>query len=518
MKRFNPAVIVVAVVCSGVSMAPFVSLTSERFGWQAFTQAYQTVAIPAVARVQGKGVFFTSRVELFHPSGGDKEVLVTFTPRADLGGMSRTAVVPLPGDTLLDVTDPLAVWFGFTGNETAVGSLLLELRDDGGAPSADDQLLAQSVVFAQQDDGSEFGQFFPALREADALVAGQVGYLASTVNAQVYRVNVGLMGLMNGTQVTVTPQDPIGTALAASKTFNLDNGDNRQLNNIFNVFGIGPRDDIVVAVEVSSGMALAYASILDGNIAYDGTSDPTTILPAIGGAPQVTLLEVGPIQGFNEFSGSASVTNHSLGEAVVRAEFFARGQPGVAASTTFTIPGGGTLGFEDIVGELFAIQGVGALSLTTQNDTLISASGREFALFRDDQGEVEGTAGQLIPGMLPGELLDPGATYHLLGLREVESQGGLERSHLAAFNPGTTTVTLNVEVYDGATGRSEGEADLRVRGGELIQRNSIIAFINPGQDGEVKRLEVKATGPVYVRAFRVNRDGDPITIPPQREE
>ena len=518
MKRFNPSVVAVAVICSGISMAPFVSLTSEDFGWQAFTQAYRTVAIPAVARVEGSGAFFTSRVELFNSSGGDKEVVVTYTPRADLGGASRTAVVPLPGDTLLEVADPLSAWFGFSGNETAVGSLLLELRDEGEQLSADDMLLAQSVVFAQNDDGSEFGQFFPALREADALGPGEVGYLASAVNAQVYRVNVGLMGLMNGTQVIVTPQDPIGTDLAAGRTFNLDNGGNRQLNNIFNVFGLAPRDNIVVAVEVRSGVALAYASILDGNIVYDGTSDPTTILPAIFGAPEVTLLEVGPIQGFNEFSGSASVTNHSSGDAVVLAEFFARGQPGVAADTTFTIPGGGTMGFDDIVGELFAIQGVGALRLTTQNGTLISASGREFALFRDGQGEVAGTAGQLIPGMLPSELLAPGATYHLLGLREVESLSGLERSHIAAFNPGSATVTLNVEVYDGATGRSEGDIDLTVRGGELIQRNSIIAVVNPGHNGDVKRLEVEATGPVYVRAFRVNRDGDPITIPPQRDE
>ena len=282
MRRFSPVALVVAVVCSGASMAPFVSLTSERFGWQAFTQAYQTVAIPAVARVQGSGAFFTSRIDLFHTGGGDKEVVVTYTPRADLGGTVRTAVVLLPGDTQLEVTDPLAAWFGFSGDDPAVGSLLLELRDDGG-PASGDSLLAQSVVFARNDDGSEFGQFFPAQREADALVAGQVGYLATTVNAQVYRVNVGLMGLMNGTQVVVTPEDPVGTPLAAGQTFDLDAGDNRQLNNIFNVFQLAPRDNIQVAVEVTSGMALAYASVLDGNIVYDGTSDPTTILPVTAG-------------------------------------------------------------------------------------------------------------------------------------------------------------------------------------------------------------------------------------------
>ena len=480
--------------------------------YQVFNPPSQAVAIPAVARVQGSGAFFTSRVDLFNPSGQNRQVDVTYTPRADLGGTPLTEVVSLPANTQLSVTDPLAAWFGFSGSDSAVGSLLLELRGGGS------DLLAQSVVFARNSDGSEFGQFFPALRETDALAAGQVGYLASTVNAQVYRVNVGLMGLADGTQVTVTVQERIGTPLAAGQSFALDRGDSRQINNIFNFFHIPPTDDVVVAVEVTSGKALAYASILDGNIAYTGTNDPTTVLPVTGGAPVVTLLELGPIQGLNEFSGSASVTNFSQTQASVRADYFARGTPGVNQSTTFTVPAGRTMGYEDIVGDLFGLQGVGTLRLTSLNGTLLAATGREFAIYRNQQGQVVGTAGQDIPGMLPGELIQAGATYHLLGLREVNDQGGRERSHIAAFNPGSATVTLTVELYDGATGASEGQTTLTVRGGELVQTNSIIPVINPNHGGRDKRLEVSATGPLYVRAFRVNRDGDPITIPPQRAD
>lgn len=483
--------------------------------FQVYNPPAEIVAIPAVARVQGSGAFFTSRVDMLHTGAGDREVAVTYTPRADVGGQPRTAVVPLPAGEQLSVTDPLAAWFGFSGSTPAVGSLLLELRNTGGSPSTD-TLLAQSVVFARNDDGREFGQFFPAFRERDALEAGEVGYLATTVNAQVYRVNVGLMGLANGTQVTVTPQDRVGSPLAAGQTFSLDRGDNRQLNNIFNVFHLPPQDNIVVAVQVSAGRALAYASVLDGNIVYAGTNDPTTILPAAGGAPEVTLLELGPIQGLNEFSGSASITNFSAGQAVVRADFYLRGTPGVRASTTLTIPAGVTLGFEDMVGDLFGLQGVGTVRLTTENGTRIGAVGREFAIYRNSQGEIVGTAGQLIPGMLASELLAAGTRYNLLGLREAESQGARERSHIAAFNPGSSPVTLTVELVDGATGVSEGQTQLTVRAGELIQTNGIIAVINPGQNGQVKRLEVRSTGPLYVRAFRVNRDGDPITIPPQR--
>jgi hypothetical protein len=486
--------------------------------FKVFDPPSRAIAIPAAARVQGSGAFFTSRVDLLHTGSVNREVHVTYTPRADLGGSVRTAVVPLPASTQLSVTDPLAAWFGFSGSTPAVGSLLLELTAVGGGPATGDLLLAQSVVFARNPDDTEYGQFFPALAEEDALAAGETGYLATTVDAEVYRVNVGLMALADGTTVTVTPQDRIGTPLAPAQTFSLDRGGNRQLNNIFRVFNLPPQDNIVVAVRVTAGLALAYSSVLDGNLVYPGTSDPTTILPVTAGAPQVTLLELGPITGLNEFSGSASVTNFSSGQAAVRADFFARGAPGVADTATFTIPGGDTVGFDDLVGDLFGLQGVGTVRLTTTNSTLISASGREFAIFRDGQGVVDGTAGQAIPGLLPADRVDPGVVYHLLGLREVSSAAGRERSHIAAFNPGTAPVTLAVEVVDGATGRSEGTTNLTVRAGELIQVNSIIAVVKPGQDGQVKRIEVTATGPAYVNAFRVNKDGDPVTIPPQRGE
>jgi len=478
--------------------------------YQVFSPPRRSMAIPAAARVQGNGAFFTSRVDLFHPGSGVQEVAATFVPRADIGGAARSATVSVPANTQLGVTDPLGTWFGFAGNQTAVGSLLLDV--DGG------DLLAQSVVFARNDDGTEFGQFFPAFSEDDALAAGEVGYLASAVNARVYRVNVGLMGIEDGTVVTVTPQARIGTPLATGQTFTLDRGDNLQLNNVFNVFGLQPRDNIVIAVRVDAGKALAFASILDGNLVYPGTSDPTTILPVTGGAQQVTLLELGPITGLNEFSGSAVVTNFSSSSATVKADLFARGTPGIAATTTFTIPGGESRGFEDMVGELFSRQGVGTVRLTTQNGTLIAATGREFAIYRGGQGQVTGTAGQLIPGMLPDDRLESGVRYHVLGLCEVDNAAGRERSHIAAFNPGTGLATLKVEVFDGATGTSEGSTNLTVRAGELIQTNSIIAVVNPGQNGNPKRLEVTASAPLYVRAFRVNKDGDPVTIPPQRVE
>ncbi|PWB72519.1 MAG: hypothetical protein C3F15_10990, partial [Holophagae bacterium] len=74
--------------------------------YEVFAPPSNAVAIPAVARVQGSGAFFTSRVDLFNPSGQGRQVDVTYTPRADLGGTPLTEVVSLPAHTQLSVTDP----------------------------------------------------------------------------------------------------------------------------------------------------------------------------------------------------------------------------------------------------------------------------------------------------------------------------------------------------------------------------------------------------------------------------
>jgi len=74
-------------------------------------------------------------------------------------------------------------------------------------------------------------------------------------------------------------------------------------------------------------------------------------------------------------------------------------------------------------------------------------------------------------------------------------------------------------MYDGASGAHEGESNylIQIDGHELTQVNGIIGKINPSQDGTPKRLELTVDAPVFLRAFRVNQDGDPITIDPHQE-
>jgi hypothetical protein len=273
--------------------------------------------------------------------------------------------------------------------------------------------------------------------------------------------------------------------------------------------------DVVIEVEVVTGSGLAYASVLDGSGSYGGTSDPTTILPVSGGMAKVTLLEIGSIQGLNEFSGSASITNYSERTAAVRAEFFQRDDPGVMVTQNLSIPAGETLGFADLGADLFGVSGdVGTVVLTTTNGTEIGATGREFAIFRGDHGDVVGTAGQLIAGQTQDDRLDVGQTYHFIGLRQGGGGGAIERSHFAVFNSAATDVQVVVRLFDGASGDFEGEGSWIVPSSTLIQVNNVIRQINSNHDAGEKRIEVEVNRRVFMNAFRVNPWGDPVTLSP----
>jgi hypothetical protein len=319
------------------------------------------------------------------------------------------------------------------------------------------------------------------------------------------------MALEDGTTVTWTPVGPIGTALAPGREVALDRGGSTQLNDVAGLFGLGNRSEFMMEMAVASGAAVGYVSVLDGKGAYTGTSDPTTVLP-VTPASRITLLEVGAVTSLNQFSGSALIANHSNRVAEVRADFFVRSVPGVTASSTLSLGAGEIRGYEDVVGELVGQDNVvGTLVLTATNGTVISAIGREFAVFTDGQGAVTGTAGQLMPGLTDDDLLTAGRTYDVIGLVDRESASGPERSHLGAFNPGPADATLTVALFS-ADNQAEGSIQRLVRAGELVRLNNIVRVVNPGQDGEVKRLEISVSAPLHVLGYRVNGTGDPVTL------
>ncbi len=463
--------------------------------------------LPAVARAPGAGTTFITRWNLANTGPRDVELQLEYTPRADQSGDPVTATAVIPAGELIETDDPLADYFGLVSGR-AVGAV--DIRPVGQGIGA---VKLHSTVIANQPDGSQYGQFFPTVDVVDALETGESALFSTTHDAGRYRVNAGVMALVDGTRVLVQPVDPTDVALALGSIIDLDANQSAQVNDLATTFNLGDRSDYLVKLVVQTGSATGYVSVLDG-LGGAGTSDPTTIFAERSSNTRVTLLELGSIVGLNEFSGSATVTNLGAGQTLIRADFYRRGVPGVESSRELTLPPGTATGYADFMDEVFGIQGdVGTVVLTVLSGGPIAATGREYAIFRGGGGAVEGTAGQRIPGLLDEDLLTPGSIWHFIGLRQRQTPEGTERSHIAIFNPGDADVDVTIDLFGASTGASpEGSITRTVRAGELIQINNIVNVIAPGQTGEVRRLELTTTGEVFAQAFRVNASGDPITI------
>jgi hypothetical protein len=473
----------------------------------------ELIAVPAVARVRGRGAFFTSTAYLMNAGDTDLDLAMTFTPRMDMAGASMTLNYTIGRGVMEKIGDPLGTLFGLSEEEKAVGSLLVEVIN--GSP---EDLLIQTFVSAEAESGEAYGTYFPAIRTGDALGANEVGYLTTTENPSVYRVNVGVMASADATEVKITPVTRMRQSLAEAVTFDLNAGENTHINNVHGFFGIGPVADVLIEVAVQTGRAVAYATVLDGKGSYSGTSDPTTVLPIVHGSEKVTLLEIDSIEGIDEFSGSATLVNHSDWEAEVRADFFERGIPGVTRSQILTLRPGEALGYGDFVGEVFGISStVGSVVLNSLNGGLISATGREFAIQRDQSGQqIIGTAGTQLPGLDDSDLLAPGGIWHVFGMRQMMAAGERVRSHLAVFNPGLESARITISLFNGSDGVAEGSRSWIVEGQELIHINSLMKKINSEVDGKEKRVEISVDRSVYLHVFRVNTWGDSVTLRAER--
>jgi hypothetical protein len=469
----------------------------------------EIISVPAVARLRGRGAFFTSRLNLMNTGETELNLEVTFTPRRDTEGPSLTTQLALAPGIMRTIDDPLDTLFGFATDDGGVGSLMIDVA--GG--SAGD-LIAQSFVTAELDSGEEYGTFFSATRSGQALSKSEVAYLTTTDDPSSYRVNVGLMALADDTEIRVAPVLRVGERMVPAVSFELDRGENAQINDIHRSFSIGSVADVMVEIAIASGRAIAYATVVDGNRTYAGTSDPTTIQPIGAGSERVSLLEIGSVQGIDQFSGSATVVNLSDREAEVRADFYERGIPGLSRSATIAIAAGDAVGYRDFLSEVFGIDDrVGTVVLESLNGVRISATGREFASIRDQHSdEILGTAGTQLPGLTESDVLTAGRTWHVIGLRQMMAGNEQARSHLAAFNPGSQSARLTVRLFDGESGLLEGSRYWIIESQELIHINNVLRKINGSVDGEEKRIEVTVDRPVYFQAYRVNTWGDSVTL------
>jgi len=139
---------------------------------------------------------------------------------------------------------------------------------------SDRPLVLSARTYNDTPDGT-FGQYLPALTEADALTYGQIGVLPQLKNSGNFRTNVGAVNLGQAAcTVRIRMYGASGDQVGNEKHFSVPPGEWVQQNDVFAFTSSGIQDIAYATVEVvtQGGLVWLYGSVVDG-----GTGDPTTI-------------------------------------------------------------------------------------------------------------------------------------------------------------------------------------------------------------------------------------------------
>ena len=387
-------------------------------------------SFPAAADGTGVGgVRWSTRASLVNPTDDAIVADLTFRPgdeRADAGPDHGLEVPPHSQR----VIDNLVATAGATGT----GGVNLRSSGDG--------LIALSRTFASGPDGT-YGQFIGAESHDDALAGGDRAVLVGLAGNGGFRTNLGVLNLGDVTlEVDAAFFDADGGPIG-SRRITAQPGAFAQVVAI-----ISKLTDAVVqggyatitAVDADARY-LAYASVVD-----DASDDPTLVLPQAIGADAAGVDRVVPIVASNPGVGGTrwrsqlSVVNTAAESRSVTLEYQPETGPSVA-SFPMEVGPGGTLYFDDVVGDLFGSAGKGWLRIAA-SDTGVFAASRTF------NDNPDGTYGQLIPAV---PVTDGAGTWDVLVIGGLSSANGFRTNiGLTSTAPTPTTCQIGLNRNDGS--------------------------------------------------------------------
>ena len=245
------------------------SLGANQFGPYTLTlacgsapvSASPAAIIPVVGSTAGavSGAFFRSSVQLYNPRTVRMTGRLVYHP----AGSSATATDPVlayvlePGETR-SIADLLPA-MGLTG----LGSL--DLVPDTGTATP----LLVVRVFNDAGAAGTTGFTEEAVAPAEALVAGESGFLIAPPDSALYRFNVGVRTLVSGATLTITARNAAGTVTRTlTRTYLPHYFEQRDSASFLNGAAVAANESITI--QVVSGSAIVYGATVDNR-----TNDPS---------------------------------------------------------------------------------------------------------------------------------------------------------------------------------------------------------------------------------------------------
>lgn len=456
-----------------------------------------TWVVPTAAHVGGLvGTAWRTDVALFNP-GAEEAVVGTYLlarGRDNLDPLPHVVTLQPGKQVLLEDVVKTAL-----GEASAAGTLVLVAKNE---------LLISSRTFTSMPGGT-FGQHVPALRLDQGLEGGDEARLIGLARNARFRTNLGFANVSGEpARVDVELHDDSGLLLA-SRAFDLKGWESLQVTDVFGyLHAPNVEDGYAVVRPRSAGRVFAYASVIDNR-----TGDPTCVLPSLAVTDEPLLLpSAAHVDGLNRsvWRTDLEVCNTGPTQATFTIELLPGGRDNtVAVGGTFTLVPGGCRRYPDLVGELFATSGSGALRVTPRAG-VVAASARTYCL------TTEGTFGQSIPGTPASAGVVSEGGWRLVQLSQSAMAGEGFRTNVGFLNLEPVPLRVEAKAWF-ADGQASGLKILDLPPFGFLQDNHFLVEV--GASAPLASVTVRPLTPgarVLAYASVVdNRSGDAIYIPGQ---
>jgi hypothetical protein len=456
--------------------------------------------VPAAAHGPGKASteWRTDLSISAHYGDGSPEVLLYFMPRDRTNLLQPGHRLDLPvdgsGRRSLTVDDVVASLFG---EANATGAIFVA---SGGNPVWVGSRTSTAA------DGGTYGQGIPGVDAGVEFRQRREAVLQQLTENEIFRTNVGIVSLDGEAFTCEVEFSSAEGYVLGSLPVEVPPFGAVQLNAALAGLGAGPVADAFARVTTSDPARFtAYASVVDnlsGDAAFFGDVEATNLTQY--------LLAAAHVAGRNgtRWRTDLEVCNPGLAGAAFELAFL---RSGIAnpdpVSRTFTLGPGICRRYLDLVGDVFGVEGTGALRITVLNGW-ISVTSRTYT----ESGQ--GSYGQAIPPVRGTEAATFLDRVKFWPLAESASPAHGFRTNLGLVNVGADPVELRL-MSSIPAGAQPDRFTVSLRPFEHRQLNRVLRRFFDG-DVDQAMIVVRATAPgatFFAYASIVdNTTGDPVYL------
>jgi len=447
--------------------------------------------VPASAHAPGMaGTSWVSDVVVYNSSESSTDVNLFYFGGNDDHHSATGRPIPVPKNASVALGDVVSNTFG---QNSSTGTILI---------GSDKPLLVTSRTYNDASSGT-YGQFVPGLSVDAALGPADEARLIGLTRSSGFRTNIGFANA-NGEELRVT--------VSLYRT----NGDRiRQESYTVEPYGYLQKNDIIginipdayaiVSSNTAGAKFFTYASVVD-----NASGDPILVLPSETAATGMELFVPGAahVTGAAGTNWRTDLEIHNPG--ITRAEFtvalLKRDWNNTMPLTEFfSLDGGKSIRYEDVLDEVFSFEGSAALRIKpTSGEVMVSA--------RTYNDVVGGTYGQFIPGVTTGTAaISEDHKGRLIQLSRSASSSGGFRTNIGFVNPGGSNVMANVELFE-ADGTHLGALSYTLKPYEYNQVGDILGKVTGATVENAFAILTTTSGGSFLAYASVvdNRSGDPV--------